>query len=215
LRPIRALRAIAGVIKGGHGHWHSARLHRPVDAQGAPLPWFTYPAIEFLGQFDLRTKRVFEYGAGNSTLYWSTRCAQVVSIESDRVWHRHLAALVGSNVRLDFVPEAADYSAALEREPEPFDVIVVDGIERLACSRMALTRLQPGGLIILDNADWHPCCAAVLRQAGLLQVDMTGFGPVNGYSWTTSLFFHRAFDFPSRGAVRPQPGIGSIPRLVD
>ncbi len=215
LRPWRALRAIAGVFKGGHGHWRSARLHRPIDAQGEPLPWFTYPAIEFIRQFDLKSKRVFEYGAGNSTLFWSARCAAVVSVESDREWHRHLAARIGPNVRLALVPDPPAYVATLEQERQPFDVIVIDGLERLACSRVAAPRLANGGLIILDNADWHPGSATVLRDAGLLQVDMTGFGPVNGYSWTTSFFFHRAFDFPARDGVRPQPGIGSIRRVVD
>lgn len=215
LRPLRALRAIAGVYKGGYGHWQSARLHRPVDARGDPLPWFTYPAIEFLEQLDFSAKRIFEFGAGNSTLYWSRRSAEVVSVESDPAWHGHLAARVGSNVRLILEPEPAAYVAALDREAVSFDVIVVDGLERLACSQAAQTRLRPGGLVILDNADWHPRCAAVLRQAGLLQVDMTGFGPVNGYSWTTSLFFDRSFDFPARGDARPRPGIGSIARVVD
>jgi hypothetical protein len=215
MRPLRALRAILGVYKGGYGHWRSARLHRPVNVRGEPLPWFTYPAIEFLNQFDLSNKRIFEFGAGNSTLYWGARGGEVVSIESDPVWYRHLADQVPANVRLLLVPETAAYVRALDREAETFDIIVVDGLERLACSRAAPSRLRSGGLVILDNADWHPGCAAVLRDAGLLQVDMTGFGPVNGYSWTTSLFFDRAFDFPARGGIRPQPGIGSIRRVVD
>ncbi|MEO0055654.1 MAG: hypothetical protein RLZZ50_1601 [Verrucomicrobiota bacterium] len=215
LRAARALRAIGGVIKGGYGHWRSACMHRPVDARGEPLPWFTYPAIEFLGQFDLGAKRVFEFGAGNSTLYWGARCAEVVSVESDPGWHSHLDSRRGPNVRLQLETDPARYVSALGREGEPFDIIVVDGLERLACSRAAPGMLRPGGLVVLDNADWHPGSAAALRAAGLLQVDMTGFGPVNGYSWTTSLFFHRDFDFSARGGVRPQPGIGSIRRVVD
>lgn len=215
IRPLRALRAIAGVIKGGHGHWRSARLHRPVDARGDPLPWFTYPAIEFLAQFDFSQKRIFEFGAGNSTLFWGARARAVVSIENDESWHGHLAARVPDNVRLVYVPQPAAYVSSLGEQEGDFDVIVVDGIERLACSRAATTKLRAGGLVILDNADWHTGCAAILRQAGLLQVDLTGFGPVNGYAWTTSFFFHRAFDFPNRGVVRPLPGIGSIPRVVD
>lgn len=215
MRPRWARQAMRRVLKEGYGHGLSAQLHRPVDACGAPLPWFTYPAIEFLGQFDLRAKRVFEYGAGNSTLFWGVRCAEVLSVESDAAWHRRLAGQVPANVRLEHRSQPADYVAVLGREPAAFDLIVVDGIERLACCRQAPAKLNPGGLVILDNADWHPGSAAVLRQAGLLQVDMTGFGPVNGYTWTTSLFFHRAFDFPIRGGVQPRPGIGSNPQVVD
>lgn len=215
MRPRWARQEIARVLEQGYGHRLSASLHRPVDAQGAPLPWFTYPAIEYLSQFDFSRIRVFEYGAGNSTLFWGTRCAEVVSVESDAEWHRALAAQIPANVRLEHHAEPADYVAALASQPGAFDVIVVDGIERRACCRQAPPKLSPGGLVILDNADWYPGGAAVLREAGLLQVDMTGFGPVNGYTWTTSLFFHRDFAFPTREKVQPRPGIGSNPQVAD
>lgn len=215
MRPIRALRAIIGILRHGYGHLQSARRHCPVDKQGRPLPWFTYPAIEFLSQFDFSQNTVFEFGAGNSTLYWGTRASKVVSVESDGLWYKHLCAQIPASVRLVYAPDPSGYVGEIDNHPEGFDVIVVDGIERLACARAAPARLREGGLIILDNADWHPGCAAVLREAGLLQVDMTGFGPVNGYTWTTSFFFDRRFDFSMAGKVRPLPGIGSIRRVVN
>ena len=37
---------------------------RPVDAAGKPLPWLTYPAIDFISQFDFSDAIVFEWGSG-------------------------------------------------------------------------------------------------------------------------------------------------------
>ena len=33
------------------------------------MPWYTYPVIEYLQQFDFSKLTVFEYGSGNSSCY--------------------------------------------------------------------------------------------------------------------------------------------------
>src|SRR5205807_1461124 len=38
------------ILSFDYGHLKSAALMRSVDAAGRPLPWITYPAIEFLKQ---------------------------------------------------------------------------------------------------------------------------------------------------------------------
>lgn len=67
----------------------------------------------------------------------------------------------------------------------------------------AVAFLRPGGLMILDNSDWYPNTAAYLRERGLIQIDMHGFGPVNPYTWTTSLFLDRAFAMKPKGDRQP------------
>ena len=39
-----------------------------LDRNGNPIPWYTYPAIEYLSQFDYSRKTIFEFGCGNSSL---------------------------------------------------------------------------------------------------------------------------------------------------
>ena len=212
---MRAVRSVWRILNQGHGHWRSVVSTRPVDGRGEPIPWFTYPAIEFLVQFDFSRLRVFEFGAGQSTLFWEKRAESVTSVESNPKWHDRVRAGTGATVTLHLREDPAGYVACLREQADEFDVIVVDGIERLACSQVAVAKLRAGGMIILDNSDRHPRCAAVLRDSGLLQVDMTGFGPVNGYAWTTSFFFHRGFDFPMSGATRPKQGIGALPDVHD
>jgi hypothetical protein len=55
------------------GWFRSCREQASVDANGNPIPWITYPAIEFLVKRINNQLSVFEYGCGNSTLWWASR----------------------------------------------------------------------------------------------------------------------------------------------
>jgi hypothetical protein len=186
-----------------YGHWRSAWRQESVDADGSPLPWYTYPAIEYLRQLDVSDWAIFEYGSGNSTLYWAGRCRQVTAVEDDPDWHRALLAKIPPNVTYLFETDPERYAGAPARAGHGFDCIVIDGSARPRCAQSAAEFLKPGGLIILDNADWFPNAAAALRGAGLIEVDFHGFGPINGYSWTTSLFLSRDFAPKLSGGRQP------------
>lgn len=53
-----------------YGQFKTIKNWECVDKDGNPIPWYTYPAIEFLNSLDFSSKNVFEYGTGNSTLWW-------------------------------------------------------------------------------------------------------------------------------------------------
>ena len=50
------------------------------------LPWMTYRSIDFLRETVKSDFRVFEYGSGGSTMFFSQRCRQLVSVEHDPEW---------------------------------------------------------------------------------------------------------------------------------
>lgn len=197
------------ILNNGYGFERSRAERMPVDSKGQPLPWYTYPAIEYIRQLDLSDKRVFEYGGGSSSRFWAGIAQSVVTVEKNKAWHDSIRASIPANVNLLWVPDNPAYERSILAF-EPFDVIVIDGSERYQCAGCAIERLKPGGLIILDNSDWYVKAAGRLRAFGLLQVDMTGFGPINCYTWTTSFFFHRDFSFRPRGATQPAHGTGSL-----
>lgn len=198
----------------GYGHLHSVRTRSSVDAAGEPIPWYTYPAIEYLRQLDFSDRSVFEYGAGNSTLFWAARAARVVAVEDDEQWSEALRTRLPANCALLVEPDLQKFVDVIHRFIEGFDVIVVDGPARgrtrLKCAAAALQRLRPGGLIILDNADWLPESAALLRNADLLEVDMSGFVPIADHTQTTSFFFHRESRFRPKASRQPVAGIGAL-----
>lgn len=46
-------------------------------------------------------------------------------------------------------------------------------------------------MLILDNADWYPKSVEFIQDNFCwMQVDFHGFGPINDYTWTTSIFIN-------------------------
>lgn len=198
------------VVEIDHGHRLSARTGTPQDAGGKPLPWFTYPAIAYLEQLNLSDLNVFEFGSGAGTLYFGRRAREVFSVDRDAAWFQRVGAAAPANVRLLHHPERDDYVNALADAGMAFDLIVIDGAWRRQCAQAALEHLSPQGWIILDNSDWFPRTAADLRAADLIQVDFSGLGPVNAYTWTTTFFLRRQVKMKPRDSIQPVPGPGSL-----
>ena len=170
------------------GQAKSIQTGRPVNGDGLPIPWYTYPAIEYLERWDLNGKYIFEFGCGSSTLYWLRRGAVVVAVENDPDWYEILRVeQPGTDIRLR--QDRASYVGAIAESNERYDIIIIDGRWRAGCVRSCQSRLRSGGFVILDNSDWYFRTAQALSSAGFLEVSFSGFGPINDYTWTTSFFF--------------------------
>ncbi len=198
-----------------HGQYKSIQQERCIDRNGLPIPWYTYPAIEYIKQLDCSDKTIFEYGSGNSTLFWAARCRRIVSTEDNPTWYEKIKAQLPANADYQLIEDKTGYAQSIHQHSEAFDIIVVDGTHRFACAVEALKKLKEDGFIILDNSDWMEKTSKLLRDADLIEVDMSGFGPVNGYTWTTSFFFSRKVQLKPGGEQQPLHGIGSLPHSED
>lgn len=64
------------------------------------VPWITYPAFIQLSRIVRPDFKVFEYGCGGSSLWWSGKVAEVTSVEHDSRWAAHVAEGAQSNLRI-------------------------------------------------------------------------------------------------------------------
>ena len=204
------------ILINDYGFRRSLEENSCVDNTGRALPWYTYPAIEYLDQLDLRDKTVFEYGCGNSSLYWASITKSVTSVESHKLWQAYIRELSPENHTLHFIEDHNEYINCISLAEIGYDIIVIDGMFRHECIEVALSNLKPGGLIIFDNSDraedniLYSESTLSLRDAGLLQVDMHGFTPLNPYTATTSFFFHREFKVRPISTSLPKRPIGAL-----
>lgn len=160
-----------------------------VDGDGNYIPWITYPCIEFLNTLDLRDCRVFEFGSGSSTLYWAQKTKSVISVERDRDWYDKVTSFLPSNCVLQHCGDEMLYPMAISNCDGNFDIVVVDGAVRYPCVLETLKKVSSEGIIILDNTEWYPNAAEVLRGHGFLQIDFCGFSPINAFTSCTSIFY--------------------------
>ncbi|SMX40631.1 hypothetical protein RUA8715_01732 [Ruegeria arenilitoris] len=193
------------------GHYRSLVEGRPVDAQGAEIPWYCYPAIEFLDGLELSGLSVFEYGSGNSSAFFASRGAVVTAIEHDREWFeitsQRLAGLDGFAIH--HATEAKEY--AERPEINDADLVVIDGTHRVPCVDFVTAEIGAGrakpALIVFDNSDWYPETISRLEHAlGWWRVDFCGFTPINTYTQATTVFLNPERNIRRLGPIQPTGG---------
>jgi hypothetical protein len=182
---------------------------RPVDGDGNPVPWYTYPAIEFIKTLNFENSRIFEYGCGNSSMYWAARAKEVHAVENNANWAQTVREFKIPRLTLLELAERDDYISAPHRAGGKFDVIIVDGRYRRECARVAVEVISERGIIIFDNADWYPDACEALRNLGWFQIDFSGLGPIAPFRWTTSIFMRAMVDLKRDSSYRLLDG--SVP----
>jgi len=175
------------------------------------LPWWTYPATSEVERFLAGRggkARVFEYGAGASTLWLAERAGEVHSVEHDASFVELLRSRVEGldNVHLRCVgatPRRPGSTAVSERAGHedldfgdyvktiadvggPFDLIVIDGRARASCLEAAVPHLADDGLLLFDNAA-RKRYAAAIAGSGLSLEEKRGWAPSLPYRETTTL----------------------------
>ena len=127
--------------------------------------------------------RVFEFGTGGSTIWLAKRVAELVSVEHNKHWFRILkegmvaefgkipgnvrlmlrtgtpvlndvwvkSETTGESIGLDFI------DSILEYPDDYFDLVIVDGRARKSCLFNSLSKVKPGGYIVLDDSqrEWY------------------------------------------------------------
>jgi precorrin-6B methylase 2 len=162
-------------------------IYFPGKRTTAKLPQMNYNQINYLvNEIDLEGKKIFEYGSGVSTRFWTGFGAQeVVSIEYDEdqysdnyeelsqvctyvlVEPKVFDSVDSPNIYKSDVYKGysfENYVNYINRYPEDyFDLIIIDGRARNACLDNCINKLKQGGLLILNNSNRNRYANAVLK----------------------------------------------------
>lgn len=209
-RPIRkVVTAFVGPIWAAHrtGYFRSAFKMAAVSKNGQPIPWYTYPSIQFLKHRSYSDKHVLEFGGGQSTLWWASRAARVVTIEGDRDWYDKIKGSMPDNVELFYVStedvkrSVLQVTQVLEDRPfTKYDVIVIDGLHRFELIPIALNYVKDDGIVVCDNAEGYGFCEG-FKESGLSRVDFFGNAPGVVLPHATSIYFSPSSCFVFDGKV--------------
>lgn len=174
------------------------------DALNKGEPWIVPDALVVLKSIVKPTWRVFEWGSGGSTVYWSRNCASVISIEHLEQWMPRITAMMAdfqcpANWDIRLVPadmsvqteHYRNYANAILDVEGSFDLIYVDGeaTSRGWCLEHALTRVVPGGYLLLDNSNWlegHDFGSEWERQDFVAR-GLYWIGVAEPFDWWTSI----------------------------
>ncbi len=178
------------------GWLRSMEENRAVDADGNPIPWITYPALDFLADRVTSKMVVFEYGSGNSTFWWSSRVEKLVSCEHDKEWYAAFRSRIPENTTYLLRRAkggSTDYVMEIVKYRDMFDILVIDGRDRVNCVRNGLASLHHDGVIVWDNCDREEYQEGFdfLEENGFKSLDFRGMGALATRRWCTSIFYRR------------------------
>ncbi|KQU79327.1 hypothetical protein ASD00_36350 [Ensifer sp. Root31] len=130
------------------------------------VPWMTDDSVEFICNFSAGTKdrtlqlpRVLEFGCGSSTLFYAFKSSLLISFEHDVAWSKkvigHLEIEGVNHAHVHLLPRPYSTKVAEIVGDFKFDLISIDGRDRLLCLQEALRLdlLAPNGIIVIDNTE--------------------------------------------------------------
>ena len=207
------MKNIISIIEDDYGYKNSLEKNLPIDKNNDPLPLYTYPAIEYLNSLDFSGAKIFEFGSGNSTLYWLSKKCQLVSVEHNKNWIEKLSNKISNKKNHQFLNanNHQDYANSINQFSDNyFDLIVIDGkYSRLMCAKNAIGKIKKDGIVILDNSDWYPNSAKLLRENfDSIQIDFYGLRPSKTNAAVTSFFISRNAKLKSNSLKQPNYALG-------
>jgi hypothetical protein len=163
------------------GYLESISSKMPVR-NGLPIPWITYPALNFLESNTSVNSPILEFGGGTSTFFWALRGNPVTYFELDRSWNTAIEKFfnelgrpisedtvnLSAELSLEFSAElnknfaqelsalrddfSEDLNNYLVRQIRDAHLIMIDGHFRNYFLQLC-SNASPHIIVVLDNAD--------------------------------------------------------------
>lgn len=150
------------------------------DINGDVNPWWCEAAVNLTKDKikPLRNLRVFEWGSGNSTLFWAKYASEVVAIEYDQLWYHKMNGILPENATLKYyeLHYNGKYCNSINETDGLFDIILIDGRDRVRCAKNCINKLKHNGIIIWDNSDrdYYEEGYQYLKDQGFKQLELSG-----------------------------------------
>ncbi len=175
------------------GWFESFKSNRSIDKNRRPIPWFSYPFIDFLTPRLTQDLVLFEFGSGSSTSFFAERVKQVISIEHNKEWFEIVNKTKPNNVKLILTDSDSidDYLNYLNNLKEKVDVVIVDGLHRNECLTYALEKLSENGVIVLDDSErseYKKGIESVIGR-GFKKLEFWGIAPTVLFKKCTTVFY--------------------------
>jgi hypothetical protein len=196
-----SLRAINSLVINDNSYLYSTgwmrskREGKPVNEDGREVPWMNYPVIRFLEDRFRKDFQLFEFGSGYSTLFYARLVQRVTSLEHDEEWLRAVRKIVPENVTLIFWEQDinGEYCQVINSTGQKYDVVIVDGIDRVKCIKQSIEALTSRGVILLDDSQREDYREGIdyAKEKGFRALDFEGLKPTGHEVSRATIFYCR------------------------
>ena len=180
------------------GHFISSIRAKAVDKNNRPIPWYTYPCIDFLNTLNFKSKKILEFGSGQSSIWWSKNSLEVYSLEDNQYYLNKIRNLNIKNIKIKSCDTYLKNFENLNLTQNYFDIIIIDGFDRYLSFKKSLNLISKDGIFIFDNSEGyheprdhynsHPILK-LMNDKGYYRIDFYGYAPGVIKKHCTSIFY--------------------------
>lgn len=175
------------------GWFDAFKTKSAIDENGNAIPWVTYSFIDFIKDRITKQHDVFEFGSGNSTIFYAKLAGSVYSVEHDQDWFEKSSKINLTNVTMiqcDLQP-GGNYCKSAAPTGKKFHVVIVDGRDRVNCCKQAIESLAEDGVVVLDDSERteYAEAHAFFKANGFKYLPFSGMAPGVILSKYTSVFY--------------------------
>ena len=184
------------------GHFRSSLASKALTKSGLPLPWLTYPALDFLACRDFSSSVILEFGGGQSSIFWSSIAKEVITFETDPIWIKIIKENSNNRTNLKLLQSPEDKNnqvrfidKTLKDLNYKFDVIIIDGMHRELMFENSIDYLKDEGIIICDDSESYPFYDSWQKFQNFMRIDFYGHQPGVIEPHSTSILFKKDCKF--------------------
>lgn len=175
------------------GWFRSFKQKEAVDNAGNPIAWCTYPFLDFIYPRLKNNFKVFEYGCGNSTVWYASKVSTITAVEHHRGWFDKIKSKMPSNSTVIYkeLTYGGEYSKEIRNNNIKYHIAIIDGRDRNSCLLNALDCLTDDGVIVFDNGNL-PQYQSSINEAlnrGFKKIDFFGMSPITVHTACTCIIY--------------------------
>ena len=175
------------------GYINSIKKGKPLDANNDPIPWMNYNVISFFKQKLNRQIDMFEFGSGYSSMFFSKYVNTLTSLEYDNNWFNFIKSQLPENADLHLchLDKGLEYSRFLLTLNKKYNLILIDGADRVNCIKSAIKSLTTNGVIVLDDSQRIEYNEGIefLEINGFKNIKFEGIKPGSIELYETTIFY--------------------------
>jgi len=178
------------------GYMKSVIEEKPMDNDGNPIPWMNFNVVDFLKDRLTKEMSLFEYGSGFSTQFYAKNVKNVTSIEHDDGWYKIISEQVPNNCKVIYKEYnkqlmGEQYSMAINDTDLKYDVVIVDGRDRVNCIKNSIHNLDDKGILILDDSSRkrYKIGFEFLAEKGFRYITFSGLKATGIKEDSTTIFY--------------------------
>jgi hypothetical protein len=119
--------------------------------------------------------------------------SEVIAVDHSLVWASKMSASLPSNASCIFRPKNEEsYAKEIHEHSGLFDLVVIDGANRVQCALSCVEKMTPSGVIVWDNSDrvdQYSDGYAMLASRGFRRIDFEGLAAFISKIQMTTVFY--------------------------